>query len=293
MSVLAGQGSGRAGSPGLAARLPRLGAPAWLALGLVLVALLAAIFGPDLYGIDPLAQNLRLRNRPPSALNWLGTDHLGRDIAARLLSGLRMSLLVATLALGVATSVGVVLGLSAAALGGLIRWGFFAFVDLLRAMPGVLLALVLVAALGAGLVPVSFAVGLTFAPIFALISREAYERERALPYIEAAAGIGARPARVLLHHLAPNLIGPIVTQTAIIFPRCIVTESVMSFLGLGTSPENATWGRMIAQASRFFEVNPVAVMAPTLCLALLTFAVAILGNVARTRLDPIQRSAMR
>lgn len=271
-------------------RLPRLPAAVWTAAALLCLAVLVALAGPDLYGVDPLKQNLRQRNQPPSGSFFLGTDHLGRDILARLLSGLRMSLLVAAMALSIAGAVGVVLGLAASAAGGWARAAFFAFVDLLRAKPGVLLALVLVAALGSGLVPIAIAVGLTFAPTFALVAREAYERERARPYVEAAAGIGARPARIAFAHLLPNIAGPIVTQTAIIFPRCIVTESVMSFLGLGASPENATWGRMIAQASRFFEVNPTAVMAPTAALALLTLCVAILGNEARRRLDPLQRS---
>ncbi|CAN1515959.1 DppC ABC-type dipeptide/oligopeptide/nickel transport systems, permease components [Rhabdaerophilaceae bacterium] len=284
-----------AASSELAIGRPRLGLPiaVWVALALIAGAILVAIVGPDLYGVDPLAQNLRQRNRPPSAQFLLGTDHLGRDIAARLITGLRMSLLVAALALGVAAAVGVGLGLAASAIGGATQWAFFGFVDLLRAMPGVLLALVLVAALGSGIGPVALAVGLTFAPVFALVAREAYRRERALPYFNAIVAIGAQPMRVAFRHLLPNITGPIVTQTAIIFPRCIVTESVMSFLGLGAAPDSATWGRMIAQAARFFEANPTAVMAPTLALALLTSCVAILGTEARRRLDPIQRNLAR
>lgn len=265
----------------------------WIALACVAGALAVALIGPELYGADPLAQNLRLRNRPPSDQFMLGTDHLGRDILARLITGLRMSLLVAALALAVAALVGVGLGLAASAAGGVVRWLFFGFVDLLRAMPGVLLALVLVAALGAGIGPVALAVGLTFAPTFALVAREAYLRERGLPYVDALAAIGSTPLRAAFRHLLPNIIGPIVTQTAIIFPRCIVTESVMSFLGLGAAPDSATWGRMIAQASRFFEANPMAVMAPTLALALLTLFVSLIGNEARRRLDPVHRGSAR
>jgi peptide/nickel transport system permease protein len=265
----------------------------WIATALLIGAVVVALVGPELYGLDPLAQNLRQRNRPPSDLYLLGTDHLGRDIMTRLITGLRMSLLVAALALAVAAGIGVVLGLAASAAGGITSRVFFGFVDLLRAMPGVLLALVLVAALGSGVGPVALAVGLTFAPTFALVAREAFQRERALPYVAAIAACGAKPMRIAFSHLLPNIIGPIVTQTAIIFPRCIVTESVMSFLGLGAAPDSATWGRMIAQASRFFETNPTAVMAPTLALAGLTLCVALIGNEARRRLDPIQRNLAR
>lgn len=277
-------------------RVARAARPSlWLVAAAVFLTfvLLVAILGPELYGVDPLAQSLRMRNRPPSDLFPLGTDHLGRDILARLMTGLRMSLIVAALALSIAAAIGVVLGLCASAVGGLASTSFFSVVDLMRAMPGVLLALVLVAAFGAGLVPVALAVGLTFAPTFALVAREAYLRERALPYVEAASALGARPLHVAFRHLLPNIAGPIVTQTAIIFPRCIVTESVMSFLGLGAAPDTATWGRMIAQAARFFEANPTAVMAPTIALAALTLAIAIVGSVARRRLDPAQRVLAR
>ena len=281
--------------PAPAGRSAGLGVPLAVRIALLLVAgaLLVSLVGPELYGVDPLAQNLRLRNRPPSAAFLLGTDHLGRDILARLITGLRMSFLVAGMALSVAMLVGVGLGLAASAIGGSVRWAFFAFVDLLRAMPGVLLALVLVAALGSGLGPVALAVGLTFSPIFALVAREAYLRERRLLYVDAVSALGASPLRLAFRHLLPNIVGPVVTQAAIVFPRCIVTESVMSFLGLGAAPDSATWGRMIAQASRFFEVNPTAVMAPTLALALLTLCVSLIGNEARRRLDPIHRNAPR
>lgn len=257
----------------------------WLAVVLILVALLVAAIGPELLGIDPLAQNLRQRNLPPMGRYWLGTDHLGRDILARLVTGLRMSLVVAGLALAVAAGVGVFLGLVASAAGGAAKSAFFAFVDLLRAMPGVLLALVLVAALGSGIGPVALAVGLTFAPVFALVAREAYERETGLPYIAAVKALGAKPLRIAFGHLLPNILGPIITQAAIIFPRCIVTESVMSFLGLGAAPDSATWGRMIAQASRYFEANLTAVMAPTLALAILTLAISLVGSAIRAHFE--------
>jgi peptide/nickel transport system permease protein len=257
----------------------------WLALVVIGIAMLVAAVGPELLGVDPLAQNLRQRNMPPSATYWLGTDHLGRNILVRLVTGLRMSLVVAGLALVVAAGSGVFLGIVASAAGGISKSLFFGIVDLLRAMPGVLLALVLVAALGSGIGPVALAVGLTFAPIFALVAKEAFLRETGLPYISAVKELGAKPLRIAFGHLLPNIAGPIITQTAIIFPRCIVTESVMSFLGLGAAPDSATWGRMIAQASRYFEANPHAVMAPTLALATLTLAISVTGSAIRIHFE--------
>ncbi|MGL5114042.1 MAG: ABC transporter permease [Beijerinckiaceae bacterium] len=265
--------------------------PETLAILLLVAATLAAAFGPELIGIDPLAQNLRFRNRPPSELHLLGTDHLGRDIAARLLGGLRMSLIVALLALVIALSAGALLAMLASVAGGPFAAAFFWLIDVLRAMPGVLLALVLVAAFGQGMTPLALAVGLTFAPTFALVTRFTLERETALPAVAAIRGLGATRMRIAFRHVVPHLAGPLVTLAAIVFPRCIVTESVMSFLGLGASPDSATWGRMIAQASRFFEINPTAVLAPTLALAVLTLALTLVGALARRRLDPLRRSA--
>lgn len=257
-----------------------------LAGAIVLLALALAVFGPELIGLDPLKQNLRARNLPPSALYWLGTDHLGRDIAVRMVTGLRVSLIVAGLALLVAVCAGAIPALGARAAGPAASAVFFGFVDLLRAKPGVLLALVLVAAFGAGLWPVSLAVGLTFAPTFALIARAAYDRETGLPYVEAMRALGASPWRIAFGHILPNIIGPLITMAAIVLPRCIVTESVMSFLGLGTAPDQPTWGRMVAQAARFFETAPHAVLAPTVALSVLTLAFAILGTAVRRWLDP-------
>jgi peptide/nickel transport system permease protein len=263
--------------------------PVLLSIATLVVAMVLAIIGPGTFDLDPTTQLLRLRNQGPSVANLLGTDHLGRDVLARLIAGLGMSLTVAAIALTIAVGAGVLPALAAATVGGLIEKALVWLVDLLRAMPGVLLALVLAAVLGSGIIPLSLAVGLTFAPTFALVARAAYQHERGKPYIDALKGLGAGALRISFRHVLPNIAGPLVTQTAIVLPRCIVTESVMSFLGLGASPDMITWGRMIAQASRFFEVNPVAVMAPTLATGVLTLSLAVIGTATRRRLDPMRR----
>lgn len=282
----------------LTAALPfdtRGGSPVALLACLTLLALgiAIALAGPGAFDVDPAAQFLRQRNQGPSAAHLLGTDHLGRDVLARIVAGLGMSLAVAALALAVAVAAGVLPALLAMTLGGPADALLFWIVDLLRAMPGVLLALVLAAVLGSGLAPLSFAVGLTFAPTFALVTRASWKHERGMPYIGALQGIGAGPLRITFVHVLPNIAGPLVTQAAIILPRCIVTESVMSFLGLGASPDMVTWGRMVAQASRFFETNPVAVMAPTVAIGVLTLSLTVIGNAVRRGLDPMRSGAGR
>jgi peptide/nickel transport system permease protein len=263
--------------------------PLLLCVATLVVAIVLALLGPEAFGLDPTTQLLRLRNQGPSVAHLLGTDHLGRDVLARLVAGLGMSLTVASIALAIAVAAGIVPALIAATAGGLIEKALVWLIDLLRAMPGVLLALVLAAVLGSGVIPLSLAVGLTFAPTFALVARAAYQHERGKPYIEALEGLGAGALRISARHVLPNIAGPLVTQAAIVLPRCIVTESVMSFLGLGASPDMITWGRMIAQASRFFEINPVAVMAPTLATGILTLSLAVIGTATRRWLDPMRR----
>jgi peptide/nickel transport system permease protein len=273
-----------------------LGARNWpllLAIGMLAIAVAIALAGPAAFDLDPATQLLRLRNQGPSGAHLLGVDHLGRDVLARLVAGLGMSLAVASMALVVAVAAGVLPALAAMTLGGPADALLFWIVDLLRAMPGVLLALVLAAVLGSGVVALSFAVGLTFAPTFALVTRATWRHERAMPYVHALQALGADPLRITFRHLLPNIAGPLVTQAAIILPRCIVTESVMSFLGLGATPDMVTWGRMIAQASRFFEVNPVAVMAPTVAVGALTLSLTVIGNAMRRRLDPMRSGGWR
>lgn len=268
-------------------------APLALAVTMLVVAVVLGLAGPGAFDLDPASQLLRSRNQWPSDAHLLGTDHLGRDVLARLVAGLGMSLGVAALALGVALAAGVLPALLAMTLGGPADALLFWIVDLLRAMPGVLLALVLAAVLGSGIVPLSVAVGLTFAPTFALVTRATYQHERGMPYVGALQALGAGPLRIAFHHVLPNIAGPLVTQAAIVLPRCIVTESVMSFLGLGASPDMITWGRMVAQASRFFEVNPVAVMAPTVAVGVLTVLLTVVGNAVRRRLDPMRSGGRR
>ncbi|XWN31298.1 MAG: ABC transporter permease [Devosia sp.] len=268
------------------ARRPGFSLSLTLPVGFVAVVVVTAIVGPQIIGVDPLAQNLLSRNEGPSAAFALGTDHLGRDVLARLIVGARLSLWTGFLGLLAALLIGGGLGLIATMLRGPFELAFFGAVDLVRAMPGVLLALLLVVALGAGIGPVALALGITFAPFFAHVARATYRREHAMTYVTAARTFGASERWILSFHILPNISGAFVTMAAIILPRCIVTESVLSFLGLGVEPDTPTWGRMIAQAARFLERNPTAVLAPVLALSLFTLCLTLIGDRLRARFDP-------
>ena len=258
--------------------------------GLVmLAAVLTALAAPWIMPLDPFEQDLLSRNAAPNGTYLLGTDHLGRDILSRLILGTRLSLGVGLCAMVIALLLGGGLGLAAMAVGGLFRYLFFAFVDLIRAMPGVLFALLLLVSMGSGVAPVVLALGITFAPHFARIALAVYQRENSMDYVAASRQFGSNRLRILTRHILPNVMGAFITQAAIILPRCMVTESVLSFLGLGVPPDTPTWGRMIAQASRFVEMTPTSVLFPVLALSALTLSLAVLSDGLRVSFDPLRR----
>lgn len=259
----------------------------------VLAIVLMAVFAPLIATHDPFDQDLLALNNGPDAAHLLGTDHIGRDVFSRLVMGARLTLAVGLGGTAIAFVLGGALGLIGMALGRAGEIAVFAVIDLVRAVPGILLALLIVVAVGEGTGPVTLALGVSFAPFFAYVARAAYKREAAQDYVRVAGLFGGGRLHVLRLHIVPNVMGSLVTQAAIILPRCIVTESVLSFLGLGSSPDAPTWGRMISDSSRYLEVAPHAILAPVLALITLTVSLLVLGDALRERLDPLRRTAPR
>lgn len=270
------------------ARLPRL-SPTGVAAAAILAALaLAVVAGPWLMTHDPFQFSIAM-NEPPGNGHWLGTDDQGQDIYSRLVAGARLSLFYGATSALLALAIGAGLALLAMPLGGIVELAVFGLVDMIRALPGILFALAFVAAFEPGAGSVILALGVSFSPYFALIAQATWRRQMAQPYTQAAIVLGAGRLRTALVHVLPNIAGALVTQFAIILPRCIVLESVLSFLGLGVSPQTPTWGRMIASASRYTEDAPHAVLAPILVLSATTFALAMTGDALRRRFDPARR----
>ena len=156
----------------------------------------------------------------------------------------------------IAFAIGAGLGLIALSLGRWTEATLYAGIDLIRALPGTLLALLLIVGLGSGAGPLTIALGISFAPLVAYVARAAYHSEASREYVHAAASFGGGPLHILWRHILPNISGTLVTQVAIILPRCIVTESVLSFLGVGSSPDAPTWGRMIADSTSSSSGRP-------------------------------------
>lgn len=259
------------------------------AVALIAVAGAAA---PWLTVHSPLDQDLLALNEGPGEDHLLGTDHLGRDIWARLLYGARFTFGISLAGTAIAFLIGAGLGLIAMSLGRWTEGALYAAIDLIRALPGTLLALLLIVGLGSGTGPLMVALGISFAPLVAYVARAAFHREAVKDYAHAAASFGGGRMHVLTRHIMPNIVGALVTQVAIILPRCIVTESVLSFLGIGSSPDTPTWGRMIADSSRFIETAPHAIMIPVVALVILTVCLSVLGNHLRRWLDPVREQAV-
>ncbi len=261
------------------------------ALAALAGAIALGVCGPLLTGLDPLAQNIASANAGPSAAHWLGQDHLGRDIFTRLAVGTRLTMAVALASTAGAILLGAVLGLVCVAAGRAFEWAAFGAFDLVRAMPSILLAMTLLVALGPGIPSVALAIAIAYAPVFAYIARAAWAREIASGYVAAAATMGSPKLTTLARHIAPNVVGAIVTQAAIVVPRAITTESVLSFFAIGVTPGTPTWGRMIADSVKYAESAPIAILLPTLALASVTLAFAVLGDSLRLRWDPLRKGS--
>jgi peptide/nickel transport system permease protein len=238
--------------------------------------LIPAFLPESLSGTDFLS-----RNQGVSFKHFFGTDSLGRDNIVQLLNGGRLSLIVGIFGMTLALVIGGFIGLISAAYGGIFDYIFFGMIDLLRAMPGPLLAMTLVITLGQGLVPVVIALGFIYSPMFARISRAVYKKEIGLEYITYSQVNNASKMFILIRHIFPNIIGAFITQCGIVFPRAIVTESVLSFIGMGVSQQTPTWGKIISIESSFFEENPIAVLVPIAALSLVTAILAILSGILR------------
>ncbi|SDF39916.1 peptide/nickel transport system permease protein [Thermus arciformis] len=258
-----------------------------LRLGAFLVGLfLAMALLSFLYPVDPNAPDFLNRLKPPSPEHPLGTDPLGRDLLARLLHGAKNALLVGVIAVSVASTLGALLGLLAGYLGGLWDGALSLLMEALYALPGLLLALLFAALLGPGAVSSTLAVGLSMIPAFFRVARAGALSLKTAPFVEAALALGASPTRVLLRHLLPNLLGPLLVQASLAFAAALLAEAALSYLGLGTQPPEPSLGRMLREAQSFLPLSPYPALVPGLALSLAVLGFNLLGDGLRDLLDP-------
>jgi peptide/nickel transport system permease protein len=254
---------------------------------LVGAALLASVLAP----FDPDAQRLLARLRPPVGFeradprHWLGTDQLGRDLLSRCLFGLQLTLALSFFGAVVGLVLGSGLGLLAGYAGGIVDDIVMGIVDVKIAMPFTLVALLVVALAGSTISVLILVLGLAYWAHFARLVRAQVLALRDLPYIEAARAAGASNARILMRHVVPNILSPVIVMFTLNLSHLILLESSLSFLGLGVQPPTASLGSMVGQGRDYMASAPWVVVAPSLLIILVALVVMLLGDWLRDRLD--------
>jgi len=259
---------------------------AWVGLAIITVFVLMAVFAPWLTPYDPIKQALTQMLQPPSAAHLLGTDELGRDLLSRMLFGARVSLQVGMISVGIAMLIGVVMGLVAGYYGGWADSLIGRALDAFLAFPALVLALAITAALGPSLENAMIAIGVVGIPAYARLTRGQVLSLKEREFIEAARTVGCRHARILLLHILPNVIMPIIVQASLGVAFAILAEAGLSFLGLGVQPPTPSWGSMINVGKNYLEMDPWVALVPGAAIFLAVLGFNFLGDGIRDALDP-------
>jgi peptide/nickel transport system permease protein len=256
--------------------------------GGVLTALLAAMALLSLVWTPyPVAEiDIPSKLQPPSAAHWLGTDSLGRDIASQILVGAQNSIVVGVIAVGIGLGFGVLLGCVASARRGWVEELIMRGSDFAFAFPALLLAIMLTAIYGPGLVMSIVAIGIFNIPVFARITRGSANAVWAREFVLAARTAGKGPVRITLDHVLPNIASVLIVQATISFATAILAEAALSYLGLGTQPPQPSWGRMLNEAQTLMFQAPLLAVYPGVAIVLSVLGLNLLGDGLRDLMDP-------
>jgi peptide/nickel transport system permease protein len=258
------------------------------AAGFVIVAavLAMALFAPVISTHDPDQINVMNRFSGPSLAHWLGTDHLGRDLWSRLCHGARVALAVALGAISISLTIGAALGVLAAYLPA--RWERFVLIlfDVILSFPSLILALAIVAVFGPSTILVVLMVAITLIPQFGRVARAQVLVLKNAPFLEAERLLGASHARMVLSHIIPNIMGPLLVLAAMDVPAVITIEAGLSFLGLGVRPPQASWGTLIQDGYQFLNQSVIPVAVSSIALAIATLGFTLFGEALRDAIDP-------
>jgi peptide/nickel transport system permease protein len=259
--------------------------------GLVVVAffVLMALLAPLVAPYDPLATNWALVRKPASALHWFGTDESGRDVLSRVVWGTRASLMAGVISVSIAVAVGVPIGLLAGYVGGWTDAVIGRVTDAMLAVPFLILAIALAAFLGPSLGNAMIAIGITATPIFVRLTRGQVIQVKVEDYVEAARALGNPRRRIVLRHVLPNVVSPLLVQATLAIAAAIIAEASLSFLGLGQQPPAPSWGSMLNTAQRFLTNAPWMAIWPGLAIFLTVLAFNLFGDGLRDALDPKQK----
>lgn len=258
----------------------------------LLILILMAALAPVIAPYDPIKQSADLL-RAPSRQHLFGTDELGRDILSRIIFGARISLTVGLIAVGIAGGIGTVVGLISGFTGGALDSVIMRVIDVLMAFPGIILAILIMATLGASLVNVMIAVGISAIPWYARTVRATTLVVKENDYILSARALGATPTHIMFRHILPNVIGPVVVLATVGIAGAILAISGLSFLGLGAKPPSPEWGAMLSQARLYLRKAWWITTFPGLAIMISVFSINLIGDALRDALDPQLRGAMK
>ncbi len=253
-----------------------------LTLALLAAALLSFVWTPW----PPYEMDMANTLQPPGRAHWLGTDAYGRDVASLLLVGARATIAVGVIAVGIGLAVGTLLGLVAAARRGWVEELIMRVADFTFAFPALLLAIMLTAVYGPGMVNAIIAIGIFYIPTFARVTRASAQAVWAREYVLAARASGKGAARITLEHVLPNIASVLIVQATIQFALAVLAEAALSYLGLGTQPPQPSWGRMLAEAQTLMFQAPLLAVWPGVAIALAVLGLNLLGDGLRDVLDP-------
>lgn len=276
-------------------RLRHFAPPALATAGILLLLIFAltALFAPWLAPANPAAIDLAHRLAPPSAAHWFGTDELGRDILSRVIFGARLSLLVSVSVVSCSLSLGIVLGGIAGYYGGPVDTALNIFLmNAFMALPGILLAIAFVAFLGPGLINLILALSIGGWVGYARLVRGQVLAVREREFVEAARALGASDLRIFFRHILPNIVQPLIVQSAIGMAGAVLAEATLSFLGLGVPPPTASWGSMLNDARSHLFDAPHLVVFPAIAVMLCVLSFNFIGDALRDYLDPRTRMSV-
>lgn len=259
---------------------------AMFGLFLIIVLIITAIFADFIapYGVDD--QDLLRKFKAPSSEFLFGTDEFGRDIFSRIVYGSRYSLMIGAVAASLSAAIGMLIGSVAGFYGGKVDNILMRMIDIMMAIPSTLLGISIVAALGNGIRNVIIAVAIGAVPSYARIIRASILSVKEQEYIEAARSIGASDVRIILHHILPNCLAPIIVQITMSVAKAILEASALSFIGLGVQPPSAEWGAMLSAGRAYIRKAWWIVTFPGLAIAMIIFGLNLFGDGLRDALDP-------
>ena len=261
---------------------------AMLGLALISAILLLAVFADVIadYDTEVVGMNMMERLQTPSAKHWFGTDGYGRDVFARIIHGSRLSLSLSIISMLIAVAVGSMIGAISGYFGGRVDDVLMRLMDMLLAIPPMLMSISIVAALGRSMANLMLALALAYMPVFARVIRSSILSVKDQEFVEAARACGTSDARIILRHIIPNAVGPIIVQATLAMGSSILTISSLSFMGMVIQPPRPEWGTMLYEGRDLIRTSPYLVIFPGAAIAVSVLSLNLLGDGLRDALDP-------